>query len=231
MNLVLDPVIKNILIYSAVVVVIIAMIIFIFIGYKIYKIKKTIKKQNLEIYSQESVIEGHNRVIERTDLGEPIFEVRDAVAKPLDDEIVEFVINTIIKNKFQNILMLGHKTPYEIIAISNKANVTINMLSSEFNGEEYNKINETIIFENSINVLECVDNNIEYDLILLLSSKEPYLPIYEKYISNLRDSGMFLIAKTDKNRLWKKEIIKKINKNNMKYDILKWYKGFILIVK
>ena len=84
---------KNLLIYSAVAFVIVALIFLSVVLFKVYKIKKTIKKDTLDILSQESVTDGHLKVIERADFGEPIFELRDAILNPLDDEIVEFSIN------------------------------------------------------------------------------------------------------------------------------------------
>ena len=222
---------RNILIYSVVIVVIVALIILTIILFKVYKIKKTTKKRTLDILNQELVSEGHMKVIDRPDFGDPIIELREIVKSPLDDEIVEFTINTIIKNNFIKILMLGHKTPYEIIAISNKTNSEINILSNEFSVEEYNQIISKVSFNHKLNILEQINNDEEYDAILLLSSKNSYLPIYEKYIDNLKNKGMFLIANVTKNRVWKREIISKISKSNLNYDILKWYKGFILIVK
>ena len=86
-------------------------------------------------------------------------------------------------------------------------------------------------FHHKLNILDEVNSDEEYDVILLLSSKTNYLPVYEKYIENLKKNGMFLIANTSKNKVWKREIISKLSKSNLNYDILKWYKGFILIVK
>ncbi len=222
---------RNILIYSVVIVVCFAVIFLAFVWFRVHKIRKTIRKNNLDIISNDSIIEGHQRVMNRNDLGEPIFELRNAVHNPLDDEIVEFTINTIIKNKFKNILMLDYKTTYEIIAISNKTNTTINVLSNEFNEEEYGQIKNTLSFDHKLNVLEKINHSDKFDLITLLSSKTNYSFVYEQYIDNLSEKGMFLIANVNKNKPWKTEIIKKINQKNIKYDILKWYKGFILIVK
>lgn len=223
--------VRDILIYSAVLVVVTALIIFGIILLKVHKIRKQIKKETLDIISQDSIVDGHLEVVGREDFGEPIYLLRDIVNNPLDDEIVEFSINTIIKNKFEKILMLGHQTPYELIAISNKTNTEIEILSSEFNKTEYDKIISKTSYKHNINVINEVNINVQYDVILLLSSKTSYLPIYEKNIKNLKKNGMFLIANVSKNKVWTKEIVKKISKTNLKYDILKWYKGFILIVK
>ncbi len=224
---------KNILIYSAVAFVIVALIFLSVILFKVYKIKKTIKKDKMDILNQDSITNAHLKVIQRTDFGEPIFELRDAISNPLDDEIVEFCINTIIKNNFERILMLGNKTSYEIIAISNKSNANIDILSSEFNEAEYNEVlsNEKLNFSHKLSVLKDINKLEKYDAILLLSAKTNWLPTYEMYIDNLREKGMFIIANVTKNKVWKKEIISKISKSNFNYDILNWYKGFILIVK
>ncbi|MDK2819474.1 MAG: hypothetical protein KFW07_01415 [Mycoplasmataceae bacterium] len=223
--------VRDILIYSAVLVVVIALIIFAIILFKVHKIRMGIKKETLDIISQDSVIDGHLQVVGREDFGEPIYLLRDIVDNPLDDEIVEFSINTIIKNKFEKILMLGHKTPYELITISNKTHTTIDILFDEFNKTEYDDIISKSNYKHDLRVIDEINTEIQYDVILLLSSRENYLPIYEKHIKNLRKNGMFLIANVTKNKVWKKEIVKKIMKTNLKYDILKWYKGFILIVK
>ncbi|MGL6125277.1 MAG: BC85_0335 family putative methyltransferase [Metamycoplasmataceae bacterium] len=222
---------RDILIYSVVTVAAIAIIIISIILYKVVKIKKTIKKQSLDILSSDSVVEGHLKVIQRPDFGEPIFDLRDAIESPLDDEIVEFTINTIIRNNFKKILMLDYKTAYEIISISNKTGSEINVIGNEFDSQEYKDIISKFNFDHKLNILEDVNSDEKYDMILLLSSKSSYLPIYEKYINNLREKGMFLIANVAKNKIWKKELISKISKSNLNYDILKWYKGFILIVK
>ena len=224
---------KNLLIYSAVAFVIVALIFLSVVLFKVYKIKKTIKKDTLDILSQESVTDGHLKVIERADFGEPIFELRDAILNPLDDEIVEFSINSIIKNNFKTILMLGHTTAYEIISISNKTNCSIDVLASDFNEVEYKNVlaNEKLKFDHKLNIVQEINNSQKYDAILLLSAKSNWLPTYETYIDNLCEKGMFIIANVTKHKVWKKEIVSKIRKSNLNYDILKWYKGFILIVK
>ncbi|MGL5205331.1 MAG: BC85_0335 family putative methyltransferase [Metamycoplasmataceae bacterium] len=222
---------RDILIYSVIAVVVIALIIVSIIFYRVIKIKQSLKKKTLDILTSDSVVEGHLKVIQRPDFGEPIFELRDATTNPIDDEIVEFVINTIIKNNFRNVLMLGYKTPYEVISISNKTGAEINVLANEFDINEYNKIIAKFNFDHNLNVWSKVNNEENYDIILLLSSTSNYLPIYEEYIDNLKEKGMFLIANTKKNKLWQKELIGKISKTNLNYDILNWYKGFILIVK
>lgn len=222
---------RDILIYSVVAVVLIALVFLSIILYKVFKIKKTIKKQSLDILTSDSIVEGHLKVIQRPDFGEPLFELREAILNPLDDEIIEFSINTIIKNNFKNVLMLGEKTAYEVISISNKANAEIYVIEDEFNLNEYSDIVSKFSFDHRLNILKGIENGNKYDIILLLSSKQNYLPIYEKYIDSLKEGGMFLIANVTKNRVWKNELISKISKSNLKYDILKWYKGFILIVK
>jgi hypothetical protein len=169
----ISQVTKDILIYSAVAFVTVALISLAVILFKVYKIKKTIKKDKLDILNQESVSNGHMKVVERSDFGEPIFDLRDAIENPLDDEIIEFSINTIIKNDFKKILMLGHKTSYEIISISNKTNCYIDVLSNEFNENEYKNVvsNEKLKFDHKLNVIKETNNLEKYDAILLLSAK------------------------------------------------------------
>ncbi|MGL5732928.1 MAG: BC85_0335 family putative methyltransferase [Metamycoplasmataceae bacterium] len=222
---------RDLLIYSAIGFVVIALIVASVIFYKVVKIKQSLKKKTLDILTSDSVVEGHLKVIQRPDFGEPLFELRDAVENPVDDEIVEFAINTIIKNNFKNVLMLNYKTPYEIISISNKTGAEINVLANEFDINQYNDIIAKFNFEHNLNVWSKINADEKYDAILLLSSTSNYLSIYEQYIDNLKEKGMFLIANTKKNKLWKKELINKISKTNLNYDILNWYKGFILIVK
>ncbi|MGL5617831.1 MAG: BC85_0335 family putative methyltransferase [Metamycoplasmataceae bacterium] len=222
---------RDILIYSAIGVVVIALIIVSILFYKVVKIKQSLKKKTLDILTSDSVVEGHLKVIQRPDFGEPLFELRDAITNPLDDEIVEFVINTIIKNNFKNVLMLNNKTPYEVISISNKTGAEINVLGNEFDINQYNDTIAKFNFDHKLNIWNKINNEEKYDIILLLSSTSNYLPIYDKYIDNLKEKGMFLIANTKKNKLWQKELINKISKTNLNYDILNWYKGFILIVK
>ncbi|MGL5643268.1 MAG: BC85_0335 family putative methyltransferase [Metamycoplasmataceae bacterium] len=222
---------RDLLIYSAIGIVVIALIVVSIIFYKVIKIKQSLRKKTLDILTSDSVVEGHLKVIQRPDFGEPLFELRDATINPIDDEIVEFVINTIIKNNFKNVLMLGYKTPYEVISISNKTNAEINVLANEFDINEYNNTLSKFNFDHNLNVWNKINTEERYDIILLLSSTSNYLPQYEEYINNLKEKGMFLIANTKKNKLWQKELISKISKTKVNYDILNWYKGFILIVK
>ncbi|MGL5204635.1 MAG: BC85_0335 family putative methyltransferase [Metamycoplasmataceae bacterium] len=222
---------RDILIYSAIAVVIVALVVVSIIFYKIIKIKQSLKKKTLDILTSDSVVEGHLKVIQRPDFGEPLFELRDAVTNPVDDEIVEFTINTIIKNNFKNVLMLNYKTPYEIISISSKTGAEINVLANELDINEYNELSSKFNFDHNLNVWNKINITEKYDIILLLASTSNYLSIYEQYINNLKDGGMFLIANVKNNKLWKKELINKISKTNLNYDILNWYKGFILIVK
>lgn len=226
-------IIAKVLFYSAIVVVVLAFATFAFLMWKIVKTKKKIKQDQLLLLQNLIESENEQKLIEREDFGQSIPELEQYLKNPIEHEIVEFCINSSIRNGFNKILLIGKVEPYELIAISNKTNSEV--FVDEINIDKENLLNVIENFpkiDHKIMVSKSEDlKEIIFDSIMMLQPNQDLAQSYLDNIENLKEKGMFIFAQTKKMKAESKELISKIEKKGHKYDTLKWHKGFIIIVK
>ncbi|MGL4343092.1 MAG: BC85_0335 family putative methyltransferase [Metamycoplasmataceae bacterium] len=218
------------LIISVIVVCSIALIIFIGILIKVFLIKREIKKNNKNWIEKELLSPGHQKVIEREDLYEIDFNLKSLSKSLVSDETIEFCINSIIKNLFQNVLICGKNNIYEIISISQKTKINLYVEEVHFDSDQYLKIIKRLNYENKNNIIY-KNEKIQYDAILILQPDFNFLKYYNDNINLLKIGGMMIIANIDKNKKNKKELLKKLRNSKNRFDVLKWDCGFFIIVK
>lgn len=215
---------------SSIVVVVFALCFFTYTMTKVVKMKKKLKEDQLKLLDTLAKNEGEQKLIEREDFGESIEELRQKIGESIDHEIVEFCINSCIRNNFKKILFVGQTGPYELITLSNKADVDVFVENSNIDHTIYLEIKKIFNKKHSVEIIKEVENE-EYDAILSLNAYNESSQIFERYEKNLKHRGMFIFANTRNNKKENKLLITKIHKLCYKYDMLKWHNGFVVMVK
>lgn len=228
-----NQIIRISLIISVIIVVLIALISFIIISWKIYKKKKEIQWSQIQIKEQLKNNENEIKMLNREDFGKPVEELQKLIINSINHEIVEFCINTAIRNNYKNILLTKNVEIYESIAISNKAEANVTILKQDFlDLEKYkNLIKNNKIIEHNLKIVDNIDQNNEFDTIMCLNSTKNFEQIFIENEKYLKKGGMFIFANTKSNKKSVKELIKQIHTFNYRYDNINWYTGFITIVK
>lgn len=220
------------LIISVAIIVPIALIFFGVILFKIFKKKKEIQKNNISIENELSTKESEIKMRQRDDYGQPISELQQIIGNTINHEIVEFCINSSIRNDFKTVLLVGNVEVYEAIAISNKANVNVIVRLKEFDIKKYNEIkNKPNIVKHSLLIVSELNENNNFDAIMCLNSTNYYDKIFLENEKYLNKKGMFIFANTKANKSSTKHLIKEVDYLGYRYDNLKWYTGFVVIVK
>ena len=224
--------VRWILIGSAIIFVLVAIICFTVIMFKIQKKRKEIMEDQIKITKEISNKESEKRMIEREDFGQPIFELQELLKKTINHEIVEFCINSCVRNNYKNILLVGNVEPYEVIAISNKANTNIIVKENEFDVKTYNKIkSEKNIVSHNLLIVNDLNENNKFDSIMVLNSIDNFDKLFLNNEKYLKEKGMFIFANTKANKKNVKALTKEIEKFNYRFEVLNWYTGFVTIVK
>ncbi|MBD5423384.1 MAG: hypothetical protein HDR43_02725 [Mycoplasma sp.] len=230
----MNDVIRLILIISVVVVVLTAIISYIVIFTKIRKKRKEIKQKQNIINAKLSNRESEKKMYSRKDFGKSDEYLKEILGKTISHEIVEFCINSCIRNEYKNVLLIENVEPYEAIVLSNKANVNVFIKESEFDQENYKRIiNYDNVSSHSINLLNS-ETNIEknkYDAIISLNSNNNFDKLFNENEIYLRENGMFIFANIKSNKKSSKKLIEEVKKYKYRYEMINWYTGFIVIVK
>ncbi|MGL4183846.1 MAG: BC85_0335 family putative methyltransferase [Metamycoplasmataceae bacterium] len=220
--------IRQILIISVIIISTIGLILGAFFFTKAFLLRKKIKDEQKILLEKEINSLEHEKVLSREDLFEVDFELKKIFSESKNsDETIEFCINTIIKNNYQNIFFINDNNPYEILSLMKKTGKT-------FFYEDQQK---------NIDLIEnyCKENNIEnlflneksfdgfFDAILVLNSFD-YLNDYLNNKNKIKEKGMFIITNINKNKKQKKELFNYLSKAKAKFDLLNWDNGFFLIV-
>lgn len=224
--------IRIFLISSICVVVAIAIISYIIIFIKIRNKKKEIKQKQQLIESllvnKESEIKMHTR----EDFGVGDYQLQNLLGTTINHEIVEFCINSCIRNEYKNVLLIGEVEPYETIVLSNKANTNIYVQENDFDLNKFEKVKHyENVNLNQINIISSISNEIKVDAIMALNSYQDFDQLFLKYNNYLRDSGMFIFANVKSNKKSVKKLIDEVKKLNYRYENINWYTGFVVIVK
>lgn len=215
---------------SSIVVVVFALCFFAYTMVRVAKMKKKLKEDQIKLLDVLAKNEGEQKLIERDDFGESIEELRLYTNESIDHEIVEFCINSCIRNNFKRVLFVGKTGPYELIALSNKANVDVFVEYKNIDYDLFLKAKQSFNLNHSIEVIHEIENS-EYDAILSLNSYDNNSQLLDQYEKKLKHRGMFIFANTKNNKKENKFLVTKINKLCYKYDMLKWHNGFVVMVK
>ena len=171
-------------------------------------------------------------MINRADFGKSDVNLQKLLKNSISHEIVEFCINTCIRNEYKNILMISNVELYESIVLSNKANVNVYVEEENFDIHGYQElIKNNDIAAHSITLLKNFDKFNSFDAILVLNANQDFDSLFLKYEDKLKNNGMFIVANTKSNKKSLKNLVKEVKKYNYRYDLINWYTGFITIVK
>lgn len=228
----MDSGIRTILIATAIAFPVIALIAFIIILIKVRQKRKEINASLQIIQSELLHKSSEQKMINREDFGKSDEQLQKLLSNSISHEIVEFCINTCIRNEYKNILMISKVEFYESIVLSNKAQATVYVEEENFDVENYQKlIQNNNIAEHKINILNEVDKLEFFDAILVLNANQDFDSLFLEYENKLKKEGMFIVANTKSNKKSLKKLIKEVKKYNYRYDLINWYTGFITIVK
>lgn len=208
----MDETTRLILIISAFIVLLIGFVSFFVIMFKVLKLRNKIKQNNNNL--EQELKKGKEQDFVPIRLEE-------------NEEDVEFVINSIIRNKYTSVLLLN-KMPLPILKkIEQHSNANI-IIDSQYWSEL--ELEEIRLFKNV--TIQSEDKFSEYNMIVFLNYKpEDMEQLFIKYDLFLKPFGMMVFNNTNNLKKQVKLLTNKIYEYKYKYDILKWYKGFVIIVK
>ena len=132
-----NQLIRTILITTVVVAILIAIISFTIIMFKVSKKKKEIRLNQINFEKQLSSKDSEIKMKSRVDFGQPVEQLQNILKNTISHEIVEFCINSCIRNDYKNILLIGNVELYEAIALSSKADANVYVQSNDFRLKEY----------------------------------------------------------------------------------------------
>ena len=228
----MDIGLRTFLIATAIAFPVIALIAFVIILFKIKQKRKEINASQQLIQKELLEKPSEQKMINRADFGKSDVNLQKLLKNSISHEIVEFCINTCIRNEYKNILMISNVELYESIVLSNKANVNVYVEEENFDINGYQElIKNNDIATHSITLLKNFDKFNSFDAILVLNANQDFDSLFLKYEDRLKNNGMFIVANTKSNKKSLKNLVKEVKKYNYRYDLINWYTGFITIVK
>ena len=135
----MDNGLRIFLIATAIAFPAIALIVFIIILIKIKQKRKEINASQQLIQNELLHKASEQKMINREDFGKSDENLKKILTNSISHEIVEFCINTCIRNEYKNILMISNVELYESIVLSNKANTIVYVEENNFDKENYQK--------------------------------------------------------------------------------------------
>ena len=228
----MDIGLRTFLIATAIAFPVIALIAFVIILFKIKQKRKEINASQQLIQKELLEKPSEQKMINRADFGKSDVNLQKLLKNSISHEIVEFCINTCIRNEYKNILMISNVELYESIVLSNKANVNVYVEEENFDINGYQElIKNNDIAAHTITLLKNFDKFNSFDAILVLNANQDFDSLFLKYEDRLKNNGMFIVANTKSNKKSLKNLVKEVKKYNYRYDLINWYTGFITIVK
>ena len=213
---------------SVIIVVVLAISIFAFLMFRVYKMKQKLRQDQLLLLDQLRQTQSQNQLASNEDLV-AITTLQNQLGKTLDPEIIEFCINSCLRNQFQKVLLIGPTSPYEALNLAAKAKVEVHVETTNFDHQLYQNLQAVLNYEHNLKIIGQVQEI--YDAIFNLNYPEAADQLFDKYEGFLKSQGLFVVAQSKKNKLATKKLVQKIMQLNYNYDILKWHTGFVLIVK
>lgn len=227
-----NQLIRTILITTVVVAILIAIISFTIIMFKVSKKKKEIRLNQINFEKQLSSKDSEIKMKSRVDFGQPVEQLQNILKNTISHEIVEFCINSCIRNDYKNILLIGNVELYEAIALSSKADANVYVQSNDFPLKEYENIKNKIIeIKHNLNILNSISEDQKFDSIMILNSTNNFDKMFLEWEKFLVKNGMFIIANTKSNKKNIKVLEKIVNNFGYKFEQINWYTGFMIIVK
>ena len=227
-----NQIIRTILITTVVVAILVAIISFSIIMFKVSKKKKEIRLNQINFEKQLSSKDSEIKMKSRVDFGQPVEQLQNILKNTISHEIVEFCINSCIRNDYKNILLIGNVELYEAIALSSKADANVYVQSNDFPLKEYENIKNKIIeIKHNLNILNSISEDQKFDSIMILNSTNNFDKMFLEWEKFLVKNGMFIIANTKSNKKNIKVLEKIVNNFGYKFEQINWYTGFMIIVK
>ncbi|WP_025755293.1 BC85_0335 family putative methyltransferase [Mycoplasmopsis cricetuli] len=214
---------KIILVVSAFVFVLIAIIVNVWIRLKIKKIKQKYINQD-----QEKTYLDLQKL--RNDLGQLPFAAKEWIKNKYKPYDIEAVINTIYTNQFKSILIIDQSDWFLSATVSAKSKQKIYFLENQLNIEKLNELQKKFINDYSeINLQPYQDQNL--DFLVVFKNEIPLVENFQRYYKNLTDNSMMMILIEDYSNKELKNFVKFLKTNNIIYEISYVESKFLYIAK
>ncbi len=226
----MNPTTRYILISSVFVVLIIGFTAFIILQTKARKLKKQILLENSKLKIDESI---SKELLERTDVGEMIWELKEQIKKPIDDLSIEYFITNIIRNAYSNIWIEGETEGYEAITIVKKTKANITLLKDSIKDlKKFDKLlKEFKVPQTRIKLVEKKLINDKFDFIILSNTILDFNFAFDNTWTNVSKKGMLIITNCKKPTSNQKELIKYLKLIGARFEHQKIHEGFIIVAK
>ncbi|TCG10676.1 BC85_0335 family putative methyltransferase [Mycoplasma todarodis] len=221
---------RYILIASVFVVLIIGFTIFTVLQIKARKLKKRILIEEANLDENDPITK---ELIERTEVGEMIWELKDQIKNPIDDLSMEYFITNIIRNGYKSVWIEGETEGYEAITLAKRTKANISLLKGSIKDtEKFNKwLKEFDVPKDKIEIVEKKFIKDKFDFIILSKETTNFNSAFDNSWVNVNKNGMLIIAECKKLTRDQKDLIKYMKLIGVRFEHQKIHEGFIIAAK
>jgi len=192
------------------------------IGFSIYfilffKARKIIRKNKKNNFNSEIFLQ-------RKEIGDLLFKLKERLMKNgvrTTDDVLEYLINTILINSYNNIYINNIFSSYEAITFNKLLNLKINYNNGNINKEE--------IIRYKLNLDDFNKREVFKEDFILVFEIDNIKDIYDKYYKALKPDGLLVIIHDNKKSY--RELKRYLNLLKPRYEHKFLTKTLTLIVK
>ncbi len=221
---------RYILIASVFIVLIIGFTIFAILQIKARKLKKVILLEDIKIDENDP---NTKELLERSDVGEMIWDLKERMINPIDDLSMEYLITNIIRNGYTNVWIEGETEGYEVITIIKKTKANVTLLNGSIKEmEKFQKLlTEYKIPKTRVKLIEKKLITNKFDFIFISESTKNFNAAFDNSWVNVSKNGMLIITNCKKPTRDQKDLIKYMKFIGVRFEHQKIHEGFIIAAK
>ncbi|NQZ29052.1 MAG: hypothetical protein HRT98_01570 [Mycoplasmatales bacterium] len=226
----MDSTTRYILIASVFIVLIIGFTIFTILQIKARKLKKTLllKETKLNVSDPNA-----KELLERTEIGEMIWELKEQIKSPIDDLSMEYLITNIIRNGYKSVWIEGVTEGYEAITIIKKTKANVTLLKESIRDMElFEKLLKE--FEIPKTRIKFIENKLltqKFDFIFISTESPDFNLAFDNSWVNVSKKGMLIITNCKKPTKDQKKLINYMKLTGIRFEHQKIHEGFIIAAK
>ncbi|MEE3928162.1 hypothetical protein V2E24_01040 [Mycoplasmopsis ciconiae] len=164
----------------------------------------------------------------RDDLGTLPYTLKEAFGSKAQDWDIEFLINTIYLNNYQNVLLVSKYDNFVFAAISEKTKKSLFYLPDYFNGLNWNETVEK--FPTQFHHQPKIYSQQDLDCAIFYDGFNSNLEIFNNYYQKLNDNGLLIINQKNIPSKELKLFIATLKEKQIKWEIV-FYKQKYLYIK
>ncbi|CAM9148313.1 BC85_0335 family putative methyltransferase [Mycoplasma todarodis] len=221
---------RYILIASVFIVLIIGFTVFAILQIKARKLKKVILLEDSKLNENDTNVK---ELLERTEVGEMIWELKEQIKNPIDDLSMEYLITNIIRNGYKNIWIEGATEGYEAITIVKKTNANVTLLKNSIKDLElFEKLTKEFkVPKTRIKFIEKKLITDKFDFVFLSEETPDFNSAFDNSWVNVSKNGMLIITNCKKPTKDQKDLIKYMKLIGVRFEHQKIHEGFIIAAK